>query len=91
MIDQWNTYGDPPNSDLLRRYGHVDVVPLQPPLAGEGNPADVVEIRADLVVSVTRKVRKTATDDFQDRVDFWLEEADDEYAAFLSLQTAVVI
>lgn len=24
----FNTYGDPPNSDLLRRYGHVDLIPL---------------------------------------------------------------
>ena len=35
----WNVYGDPPNSDLLRRYGHTDAE----------NPADVVEITADLV------------------------------------------
>ncbi|OCH87879.1 SET domain-containing protein [Obba rivulosa] len=74
----WNTYGDPPNSDLLRRYGHVDVVSLPPPLAGEGNPADVVEVRADLVVSSVRKIRKTAAGDIQSRVDFWLEEADDD-------------
>ncbi|EMD33693.1 hypothetical protein CERSUDRAFT_56467 [Gelatoporia subvermispora B] len=73
----WNTYGDPPNSDLLRRYGHVDVVPLGEPLSGEGNPADVVEIRADLVVSAVRKARKAAGD-LQVRVDFWLEEADDD-------------
>ena len=37
----WNVYGDPPNSDLLRRYGHTD----------EENPADVVEVTADLVAS----------------------------------------
>ena len=24
----WNTHGDPPNTDLLRRYGHVDIIPL---------------------------------------------------------------
>lgn len=30
----WNTYGDPPNSDLLRRYGYADLA----------NPGDVVEI-----------------------------------------------
>jgi hypothetical protein len=49
-LDQWNTYGDPPNSDLLRRYGHVDQVPLAD--GGLGNPADIVEIRADLVMEV---------------------------------------
>ncbi|KAI0335074.1 SET domain-containing protein [Cubamyces sp. BRFM 1775] len=71
----WNTYGDPPNSDLLRRYGHVDLVPLRPPLSGMGNPGDVVEVRADLVVSVaTSKVKY----DLQERVDWWLEEADDD-------------
>ncbi|KAM5530522.1 hypothetical protein V8D89_015799 [Ganoderma adspersum] len=71
----WNTYGDPPNSDLLRRYGHVDLVPLRPPLSGVGNPEDVVEVRADLVVAaVSKKVKH----DLQERVDWWLEEADDD-------------
>ena len=76
---QWNTYGDPPNSDLLRRYGHVDVVPLRPPLTGMGNPEDVVEVRADLVVSAASKTVKY---ELQERVDWWLEEADDECAGF---------
>ncbi|KAI8968075.1 SET domain-containing protein [Trametes punicea] len=71
----WNTYGDPPNSDLLRRYGHVDLVPLRPPLSGMGNPGDVVEVRADLVVSVISPKVKY---DLQERVDWWLEEADDD-------------
>lgn len=36
----WNTYGDPPSSDLLRRYGYVDL----------GNPADIVELNVtDLI------------------------------------------
>ncbi|PIL36034.1 transcription factor [Ganoderma sinense ZZ0214-1] len=71
----WNTYGDPPNSDLLRRYGHIDLVPLRPPLSGMGNPEDVVEVRADLVVAaVSKKVKY----DMQERVDWWLEEADDD-------------
>ncbi|KAL7008056.1 Ribosomal lysine N-methyltransferase 4 [Cystobasidiomycetes sp. EMM_F5] len=38
----WNVYGDPPNSDLLRRYGHVD----------DENPSDIVEIPADLVARI---------------------------------------
>lgn len=38
----YNTYADPPNSDLLRRYGHVDAV----------NPYDVVELGADLLAAV---------------------------------------
>lgn len=81
MIDflswQWNTYGDPPNSDLLRRYGHVDLIPM----AGgvEGNPADIVEIRADLVVDVLRMHSEQEGDDsFLERIDWWLEEGGDE-------------
>lgn len=87
MTIQWNTYGDPPNSDLLRRYGHVDVVSLRPPLAGEGNPADVVEIRADVVVE-TVSVRIKGNN-IQDRVDWWLEIADDELVTyhFIPLKT----
>ncbi|GAC93658.1 nucleus protein [Pseudozyma hubeiensis SY62] len=36
----FNTYADPPNSDLLRRYGHVD----------EPNGSDVVELDANFVL-----------------------------------------
>lgn len=53
----------------------MDVVPLRPPLSGTGNPEDVVEVRADLVVAaVSKKVKY----DVQERVDWWLGEADDE-------------
>ncbi|VDB84932.1 unnamed protein product [Peniophora sp. CBMAI 1063] len=70
----WNTYGDPPNSDLLRRYGHVDQVPL--PDGRLANPADIVELRADLLLSsVTSK-------DLGDRVDWWLEEGGDDVFIF---------
>lgn len=76
-ITQWNTYGDPPNSDLLRCYGHVDVLPL--PQGGEGNPADVVEIRADLAVAViTQQPHTLSAKDSEDRIDWWLEEGGDE-------------
>ncbi|SPO32495.1 related to RKM4 - ribosomal lysine methyltransferase [Ustilago trichophora] len=37
----FNTYADPPNSDLLRRYGHVD----------EPNGSDVVELDAKLILT----------------------------------------
>lgn len=70
-----NTYGDPPNSDLLRRYGHVDLVPLGLPQIGAGNPEDVVEIPADLVVKIA--INNTANN-LQERIDWWLELADDE-------------
>ena len=60
---------------MLRRYGHVDLVPLRPPLSGLGNPEDVVEVRADLVVAALSTRVKY---DLRERVDWWLEEADDE-------------
>ncbi|KZO95503.1 SET domain-containing protein [Calocera viscosa TUFC12733] len=65
----WNTYGDPPNSDLLRRYGHVDALPLPD---GVGSPSDVVEINADTVVEAAK------VEAYQERVDWWLEEGGDD-------------
>lgn len=38
----YNTYADPPNSDLLRRYGHVD----------EENDADLVEMGLEMVIEL---------------------------------------
>ncbi|KAI9455472.1 SET domain-containing protein [Lactarius psammicola] len=73
----WNTYGDPPNSDLLRRYGHVDQVPLAD--GGLGNPADIVEIRADLVIEVVVQIYpECAGPRSVERVDWWLEEGGDD-------------
>ncbi|KAH7912417.1 hypothetical protein BJ138DRAFT_1083668 [Hygrophoropsis aurantiaca] len=77
----WNTYGGPPNSDLLRRYGHVDLVPL--PQGDVGNPADIVEIRADLAVSVVTGNRaelssSSTNTSIQERIDWWLEEGGDD-------------
>jgi hypothetical protein len=39
--------------------------------------ADNVEVRADLFVHVASKGKP---EEYQDRVDWWLEEAEDEYA-----------
>lgn len=78
LLGQWNTYGDPPNSDLLRRYGHIDIMPLRPPLSGEGNPADIVEIRADILLSCVPEGNSTV-EKLQERIDWWLEFAEDEY------------
>ncbi|KAJ3555641.1 hypothetical protein NM688_g2462 [Phlebia brevispora] len=83
----YNTYGDPPNSDLLRRYGHVDLVPLRPPLSGEGNPEDIVEIRGDLVVEAAAK---RVSVDAGERVEWWLENAEDEYVLISSAKTSLV-
>jgi SET domain-containing protein 6 len=74
---QWNTYGDPPNSDLLRRYGHVDQVPLAD--GGLGNPADIVEIRADLVMEVVGQYDGPGPRSAE-RLEWWLEEGGDECA-----------
>ncbi|EJU04346.1 hypothetical protein DACRYDRAFT_114691 [Dacryopinax primogenitus] len=65
----WNTYGDPPNSDLLRRYGYVDALTLPD---GVGSPSDVVEINADTVVEAAK------VQSYQDRIDWWLEEGGDD-------------
>lgn len=58
---QYNTYASPPNSELLRKYGHVDAIPLDDATltfleaeeVGEwpfGNPGDQVELQGDEVV-----------------------------------------
>jgi len=75
---KFNTYGDLPNSELLRRHGHVDLLPL-PQGMGEGNPGDVVEIRADLVVNAISCAHSTGDDWYKERIDWWLEEGGDEY------------
>jgi len=72
----WNTYGEPPNSDLLRRYGHVDQVPL--PEGGFGNPADVVEICADLAMECTVQKYPDLAGWSSERVDWWLEEGGED-------------
>ncbi|KAF9257983.1 SET domain-containing protein [Marasmius fiardii PR-910] len=66
----WNTYGDLPNAELIRRYGHIDLLPL--PQGGVGNPGDVVEIRADLVVAAAESVNA------KERIDWYLEEGGDD-------------
>lgn len=73
---QFNTYGDPPNSDLLRRYGHVDLVPLA---NGDiGNPADIVELRGDLAFFSISEHHKQPVESSAERVDWWLEEGGEE-------------
>lgn len=107
MRTQFNTYGDPPNSDLLRRYGHVDLVPLYPSpsaptpdrlgdvemndgdTAGEtilnlGNPSDVAEVRADLVVHAVQTANVGLRGkDVRACIEWWLDEGGDEYVSSL--------
>ncbi|KAL9939913.1 hypothetical protein V8E36_001730 [Tilletia maclaganii] len=59
----FNTFGDPPNGDLLRRYGHVD----------EPNGADAVELEADilgqaLVEIIAEQHGELARNNLQDRI-----------------------
>jgi hypothetical protein len=62
---------------LLRCYGHVDQLLLGN--GGLGNPADIVEIRADLVLSsFEQKYPEQAGPRSSERVDWWLEEGGDE-------------
>jgi SET domain-containing protein 6 len=70
---------------LLRGFGFVDYLPLPAHLFGDdklGNPGDVAEIRADVVLEQARKARKHVVQDFDlhERIDWWLEEGGDEYA-----------
>jgi N-lysine methyltransferase SETD6 len=77
-ILQWNTYGELPNSELLRRYGHVDVFDL--PGGGQGNPGDVVEVPANVFVSPALDVgpKGVSAETLRERIDLWLEESGDE-------------
>ncbi|KAF9067729.1 hypothetical protein BDP27DRAFT_1225377 [Rhodocollybia butyracea] len=70
----FNTYGDLSNGELLRRYGHVDLLSL--PGGMRGNPADVVEIGADLVLSTFSE--HTVSSSSTERIDWWLEEGGDD-------------
>ncbi|EAU91065.1 hypothetical protein CC1G_03233 [Coprinopsis cinerea okayama7 len=77
----WNTYGDLPNAELLRRYGHVDLLKL--PDGREGNPGDVVELGADIVVDVVKETNGRSTSDaLAERIDWWLEEGGDDVFEF---------
>ncbi|KAN0091574.1 hypothetical protein V8E55_005140 [Tylopilus felleus] len=97
----FNTYGDPPNSDLLRRYGHVDLFRIHPSPSptpdrlgdvemkdGDtdvesplhlGNPSDVAEIRADLLVRVVQTTNfGPEVKDVHARIEWWLDEGEDD-------------
>jgi SET domain-containing protein 6 len=53
------------------------MVPL--PQGGEGNPSDIVEVRADLLVSVlTQQNHEISSESTKERIDWWLEEGGDE-------------
>ena len=43
-----------------------------------GNPADVVDIRADAVLNVLRSQTKNNDDFLLERIEWWLDEGGDE-------------
>jgi SET domain-containing protein 6 len=85
---KYNTYASPPNSELLRKYGHVDTLELSPDLILElshaevggyafGNAGDEVEISGDLLVDAAvaaGHVSREGPDGAASRVDWWLDE-----------------
>ncbi|BEJ13425.1 hypothetical protein CspHIS471_0305990 [Cutaneotrichosporon sp. HIS471] len=79
----YNTYASPPNSELLRKYGHVDDLPLSPPILAlltpeemgnhpRGNAGDDVEVPGDLVVAAV------GASNLGLRVEWWLEEGQED-------------
>ena len=64
----FNTYADPPNADLLRRYGHVD----------DHNAADEVEIGLESVVEMFVEAGKTTQSEGETRAEWLLETGIDE-------------
>ncbi|GAA6058608.1 hypothetical protein JCM10212_004019 [Sporobolomyces blumeae] len=67
----FNTYADPPNSDLLRRYGHVDEV----------NDADLVEIGLEDVVDVVGEGNGLDEAEREKRAEFLLDVGIDDVFA----------
>lgn len=74
----------------------MDYCPLPAHLFGEnklGNPCDVVEIGADVVLEKAREARQDAIQDsdLHERIDWWLEEGGDEYAGILLRMNRLII
>ncbi|GAA6053605.1 hypothetical protein JCM3770_001549 [Rhodotorula araucariae] len=64
----FNTYADPPNSDLLRRYGHVDEV----------NDADLVEVGLETVVDLVGVAAGLSEEEREARAEWLLEMGIDD-------------
>lgn len=71
----FNTYADPPNSDLLRRYGHVD----------DENSADLVEIGLESVVDLIGEATGLDEQEREVRAEWLLEVGIEEYVQPLAL------
>jgi N-lysine methyltransferase SETD6 len=65
----YNTYGNLPNADLLRRYGYV--IP--------GSKDELVEISSEMII---QKVSRHSEEELRRRIDILMdEEVFDEYIA----------
>ncbi|GAA5898866.1 ribosomal lysine N-methyltransferase [Sporobolomyces salmoneus] len=67
----FNTYADPPNSDLLRRYGHVDEV----------NDADLVEVGLEEIAELVGEGNELSDEDIETRAEFLLDVGIDDVFA----------
>ncbi|KAJ3544364.1 hypothetical protein NMY22_g2810 [Coprinellus aureogranulatus] len=81
-----NCHGTPimtfQNSELLRRYGHVDLH-TSFENGSQGNPGDVVEMPATVVVDAVKETRPTMTEEaLTERIDWWLEMGGDDVFDF---------
>ncbi|TIB86900.1 RuBisCO-cytochrome methylase [Wallemia mellicola] len=72
----FNTYNDPPNADLIRRYGHVDYSPLSQDPDFMGNKNDVVELPADILLELALPDAKESHK--ERRVEFLLDECGED-------------
>lgn len=65
-----------PNADLIRRYGHVDYLPLSQDPDFMGNKNDVVELPADILLELALPDAKESHK--ERRVEFLLDECGEE-------------
>jgi len=97
-FEQYNTYSSPPNAELLRKYGHVDTLPLPATLLDKltpeeigdwpyGNPGDEVEIEGDKVLEAIFGMDDNSS--VKDRIDWWLEDGQDEWVNYLSVSISL--
>lgn len=68
----FNTYADPPNSDLLRRYGHVE----------ESNSNDLVEVGLEMVVDLVGVAMGLDEEEREKRAEWLLEMGIEEYVPY---------
>lgn len=87
-MTKFNTYHDLPNSELLRKYGYVDMIDLPESIVSRlaalddniwlfGNPNDEAIISGDEVLDAVRRGNQAALD-YTERIDWWLEQGLDE-------------